>query len=220
LATARKSARCLSRSMKDLSGKPGSGAQTFAATRAASGEDLAAAGRGQSGAEAMTALAHQFAGLVSPLHGSFSADRAICLINEICPMMLAGPKRAIFRPKSSRPGRTGSSRTVGAAYTGATPFRQCCRQSGHGSSKRHNWPEYLSICGVLRTGIRARLQAGYIRPWTMLLPGPHSEVRARTGSGNGGVYLINLTASRSGRIVKRRGSESSYDFSDRPTADH
>src|SRR6202047_4658182 len=41
--------------------------------------------------------------------------------------MLAGPKRAIFRPKSSRPGHTGPSRTVGAAYTGATPFRQCCR---------------------------------------------------------------------------------------------
>jgi hypothetical protein len=60
--------------MKNLSGKPGSGAQTLAAARAARGEDLATAGRGQSGAEAMTALAHQFAGLISPLHGSFSAD--------------------------------------------------------------------------------------------------------------------------------------------------
>jgi hypothetical protein len=28
----------------------------------------------------VTALAHQFAGLISPLHGSFSADRAIRLI--------------------------------------------------------------------------------------------------------------------------------------------
>jgi hypothetical protein len=79
--------------MNDLSGKPGSGAQTLSAARAARGEDLAAAGRGQSGAEAMTALAHQFAGLVSPLHGSFSADRAICLMNEIGPAMLAGQKR-------------------------------------------------------------------------------------------------------------------------------
>jgi len=59
--------------MMNLSGKPGSGAQTLAPTRAARGEDLAATGRGDAGAEAMTALAHQFAGLVSPLHGSFSA---------------------------------------------------------------------------------------------------------------------------------------------------
>ena len=46
----------------------GSGAQT-----------LAAAGGGETGTEAVTALAHQFAGLISPLHGFFSADRAICL---------------------------------------------------------------------------------------------------------------------------------------------
>src|SRR3981189_3288973 len=39
--------------------------------------------------------------------------------------MLAGPKVGRFRPKKSRPGRTGSSRTIGAAYTGATRFRQC-----------------------------------------------------------------------------------------------
>jgi hypothetical protein len=118
--------------MINLSGKPGSGAQTLAAPRAARGEDLAAAGRGQSGAEAMTALAHQLAGLVSPLHGSFSADilsakLTICLINEICPLMLAGRKQAIFRPKSSRPGRTGFIADNCAAYTGATRFRQCCR---------------------------------------------------------------------------------------------
>jgi hypothetical protein len=47
----------------------------------------------------VTALAHQFAGLISPLHGSFSADRAICLINVMSPVMLAGPKRAISQPK-------------------------------------------------------------------------------------------------------------------------
>jgi hypothetical protein len=28
----------------------------------------------------VTALAHQFRGLISPLHGSFSADRPICLL--------------------------------------------------------------------------------------------------------------------------------------------
>src|SRR6516164_4532568 len=81
LATARKSARCLSRSMKALRKGPGPlGAQALAATRAARGEDLAATGGGEAGAEAVTALAHQFAGLISPLHGSFSADRAICLL--------------------------------------------------------------------------------------------------------------------------------------------
>ncbi len=40
--------------------------------------------------------------------------------------MLAGPKRAGSAPMS-RPGRTGPSRTVGAAYKGATCFRQSGR---------------------------------------------------------------------------------------------
>jgi hypothetical protein len=57
----------------------GSGAQTLAAACAACGENLAPAGSGETGTEAVTALAHQFAGLISPLHGFFSADRAICL---------------------------------------------------------------------------------------------------------------------------------------------
>ena len=73
-----------------VSGKPGSGAQALAATRAARGENLAAAGRGEPGAEAVAALAHQFAGLISPLHGPFSADRAILPDNEVSPVMLAG----------------------------------------------------------------------------------------------------------------------------------
>jgi hypothetical protein len=67
-----------------VSGKPGSGAQTLAAPRAARGENLAAADRRKTGTEAVTALAHQFAGLISPLHGPFSADNlpakaTICL---------------------------------------------------------------------------------------------------------------------------------------------
>lgn len=57
----------------------GSGAQTLAAAGAAGGKNLAAAGRGETSTETVTALAHQFAGLISPLHGFFSADRAICL---------------------------------------------------------------------------------------------------------------------------------------------
>lgn len=46
-----------------------SGAQTLAAAGAACGENLAAAGGRQTGAKAVTALAHQFAGLIGPLHG-------------------------------------------------------------------------------------------------------------------------------------------------------
>jgi hypothetical protein len=61
------------RSLKDVAG---SGAQTLAAAGAPGRENLAAAGGRQAGAKAVTALAHQFAGLISPLHGSFSADRA------------------------------------------------------------------------------------------------------------------------------------------------
>jgi hypothetical protein len=70
--------------MMGFSGKPGSGTQTLAAPGAARGKDLAAAGGGEAGTETVTALAHQFARLISPLHGSFSADnlpdkRTICL---------------------------------------------------------------------------------------------------------------------------------------------
>jgi len=53
----------------EISGKPGSGAQTLAAPGAARGEHLAAASSRKAGTEAVTALAHQFAGLKSPLHG-------------------------------------------------------------------------------------------------------------------------------------------------------
>jgi hypothetical protein len=70
--------------MEILLRESGSGAQTLAATGAARGEHLAAAGRGEASAEAVTALAHQFAGLISPLHGWFSADRAICLLAATC----------------------------------------------------------------------------------------------------------------------------------------
>jgi hypothetical protein len=71
--------------MMEVSGerRPGSGAQTLAATGATRGENFAAAGRGQTSAEAVTALAHQFAGLISPLHGWFSADQASCLLANV-----------------------------------------------------------------------------------------------------------------------------------------
>ncbi len=46
----------------------GSGRQLLAATRATGGDDLAATDRGHAGAEAVTALAHELAGLIGPLH--------------------------------------------------------------------------------------------------------------------------------------------------------
>jgi hypothetical protein len=57
----------------------GSGALTLAAGGGAGSHTLATAGGRETGPEAVAALAHQFAGLISPLHGFFSADRAICL---------------------------------------------------------------------------------------------------------------------------------------------
>ena len=55
----------------------------------------------------MAALAHQFGGLVSPLHGSFSADNwqakpAICLMNEGSPVMLPG-RNGPFRAQNEPP---------------------------------------------------------------------------------------------------------------------
>src|SRR6202022_3667481 len=110
----------------EISGKPGSGAQTLAAAGAAGGEDLAAAGGGEAGTEAVTGVAAPFCGVVLSLPGAISADNlplklTICLINEVSPLTLAGPNWAIFRPKkTSPPGRTGPSRTMGAVYRGAT----------------------------------------------------------------------------------------------------
>src|SRR6266404_4867418 len=108
LATARKSARCLNRSMVESPGSPGSGAQTLAAPCATCGEDLAAASRREAGAEAVTALAHQFAGLISPLHGSFSADNlpakaTICPIRQIKSGDAGGANRALFGPNRAAP---------------------------------------------------------------------------------------------------------------------
>jgi hypothetical protein len=104
---------------------PGSGAQTLAAASAAGGEDLAAAGGGEAGTEAVAALAHQFAGLISPLHGFFSADRAICLLNSESKVRKMRPKMGPFRPQKSRSRKkAGSSRTIRAAYKGPPRFRQ------------------------------------------------------------------------------------------------
>ena len=47
----------------------GSGRQLLAAARAAGGDDAATTNGGHARAEAVAALAHEFAGLISPLHG-------------------------------------------------------------------------------------------------------------------------------------------------------
>jgi hypothetical protein len=47
-----------------------SGRKALAAARAAGGDDLAASHGGHAGAKTMTALAHEFGRLISPLHGS------------------------------------------------------------------------------------------------------------------------------------------------------
>jgi len=49
---------------------PASGAETLASPRAPRRDDLAAADSGSPGAKAVTALAHQFARLIGPFHGS------------------------------------------------------------------------------------------------------------------------------------------------------
>jgi hypothetical protein len=54
----------------EISGKEArSGAEALATTRATRSQNFAAANGRQASAEAVTALAHQFTGLISPLHG-------------------------------------------------------------------------------------------------------------------------------------------------------
>src|SRR5262249_28071842 len=75
VAAARKSARCLSRSMATTPFVPrlASGAGPLASARAARGTPPAPAFGRHAAPKAMTALAPQFAGLIGPLHGLFSA---------------------------------------------------------------------------------------------------------------------------------------------------
>src|SRR2546423_437349 len=71
-AAARKSVRRRNRSMKTRWTR--SGAEPLAALRAARGKDPTAALGRHARAETVTALAHQLARLIGPLHGSFSAQ--------------------------------------------------------------------------------------------------------------------------------------------------
>src|SRR4029453_16333750 len=75
VAAARKSARCLSRSMAPTPFVPrrASGAEPLASARTARGNHLASAFGRHAGTKAVTALAHTLARLIGPLHGLFSA---------------------------------------------------------------------------------------------------------------------------------------------------
>jgi hypothetical protein len=74
LAAARKSPRRFSRSMTTAM-LPRSGTEPLAPMRAAISEHFAAALCRHARAEAMPPFAHQFAGLIGPFHGFFSAAR-------------------------------------------------------------------------------------------------------------------------------------------------
>src|SRR5205085_11585302 len=79
---------------------------------AAGSENLAAAGGGQARAETVAALAHQFAGLIGPLHGSISADIAIRRLRQSAVELRrsgdAGrPKRPFAAPMSRPPKSSG-----------------------------------------------------------------------------------------------------------------
>jgi hypothetical protein len=94
----------------------------------------------------MAALAHQFAGLISPLHGSFSADNlpvrlTICLINEVCPPMLTGPKRAIFSPKRADRLWPDHRAQLPRLIREGPVFVNVERRSNCGSLKRRIWRE-------------------------------------------------------------------------------
>lgn len=104
----------------------------------------------------MSALAHQFAGLISPLHGcspltTLQDKLTICLINEVSPRMLAGQNGPF--PAQNEPPR--SDRVIADNWRGlygSDPFSSIwpstaiCRIGR--PSKRRNLSEYINACGV------------------------------------------------------------------------
>ena len=155
-----------------------------------------AAGGRQAGAEAVTALAHQFAGLISPLHGSFSADNlsvklTICLIPTIClilrlsPVMLTDPKRAASGPKMSRPR---SNRAIADSWRGLygsgrfpSIFRDAAFTVLRNGTIRAN---IVGLAVFLSARVASRRRAG------------NRQNRSKTLS------ICNLTGSRARRILK------------------
>ena len=82
----------------------------------------------------MAPLAHQFARLICPLHGSISADNlplklTICLISEVNPLTLAGPNWAIFRPKNEPPRSDRAIADNWRGLYGSDPFSSMSRHA-------------------------------------------------------------------------------------------
>ena len=104
----------------------------------------------------MSALAHQFAGLISPLHGcspltTLPDKLTICLINEVSLLVLAGQSGPF--PAQNEPPR--SDRVTADNWRGLYgsdpfssiwPLTAICRIRR--PSKRRNLPEYINACGV------------------------------------------------------------------------
>ena len=104
----------------------------------------------------MSALAHQFAGLISPLHGcspltTLPDKLTICLINEVSLLVLAGQSGPFPAqnepPRSDRVTADNSRGLYGSdPFSSIWPLTAICRIRR--PSKRRNLPEYINACGV------------------------------------------------------------------------
>ena len=112
----------------------------------------------------MTALAHQFAGLISPLHGSVSADNlsgklTILPDNEVSLLMLAGPKQAVSGPKEPpRLNRAIADNWPG--LYGSDPFSSIWPLAAFGALRNGAFRANISIFAVFfSTKVAARMAA-------------------------------------------------------------
>ena len=146
LAAARKSVRRRNRSMERR--RAGSGAEPLAATRAARGEHPTAALGLHARAETVTALAHQLARLIGPLHGSFSAERGAPPIDGWRGAGATGsagwwpprPKTAICRGRRLVPSP--------AAYKGGSPCSSMQARSRARPSDRPIYDAQMTVTDV------------------------------------------------------------------------
>jgi hypothetical protein len=106
-------------------------------------------------------------------------------MNEVSPVMLAGPKRAVSGPDRAAPGRTGSSRTVGGLISERPVFVNVANGRDPGPQIGRNWPEYIRFRGVFQ----ASKDSGASRGSLDAAPGKTLAIR-------------NLTAPEPGCILK------------------
>ena len=105
------------------------GRELLAAVGAAGRNDLAAAGGGHAGAEAVTTLTHELAGLISSFHGAISEWPRI---DPGCAKGRAGYSLALkcVCKREQRPSK--APRRDGAAYDGRSHASQFRRRIGSG----------------------------------------------------------------------------------------